>query len=269
MLIYSITYYANKNNKKNLREHFIQYNRCKCEKYLIISLMVDDIENKSLYYDKYTDYLMQTNIKNYKILVNYNWGGTIAGLWYVYKYVNSVSNYMNSYIAHFEEDFKPITEEWLEYSKYLLDHNECYTYIGETNTTNSYDKKRGIIKYSQLCRDNSRWKDIFKDLQLDSKKSTICGCTGCDMNNSKKCRNCCGKIQGLQVWTDGGFYFSTLERLKLVEKRIGIFHKGNQNTKWHHVYDGIELGEVGFPTILFHNGFNFTSIARDYFFKHE
>ena len=72
-----------------------------------------------------------------------------------------------------------------------------------------------------------------------------------------------------EVWTDGGFYFSTVERLKIIENKIGIFHKGNINTKYSNLLDGISLGEVGFPTLLFHAGLKFDILNRSNYFINE
>ena len=54
-----------------------------------------------------------------------------------------------------------------------------------------------------------------------------------------------------------------------MEDKIGIYHKGNQKTKWNHILDGIDYGEVGFPTLLYHAGFRFTCLYRKKYFKHQ
>lgn len=54
-----------------------------------------------------------------------------------------------------------------------------------------------------------------------------------------------------------------------MEKKIGVFHKGNQNTKYDHAKDGIDRGEVGFPTLLHHAGFKFTPLLRKTYFSHD
>lgn len=72
----------------------------------------------------------------------------------------------------------------------------------------------------------------------------------------------------LECWTDGGYYFSNYERLKLVHETIGQFHIGEKDTKYNHAIDGIDYGEVGFPTILCHNGFHFVPLLRKDYFVH-
>ena len=55
----------------------------------------------------------------------------------------------------------------------------------------------------------------------------------------------------------------------LVEEKVGIFHKGDQNTKYDRMIDGISLGEVGFPTLLHHANFTFSFLPRAKYFRHE
>lgn len=71
-----------------------------------------------------------------------------------------------------------------------------------------------------------------------------------------------------ECWTDGGYYFSNYERLKYVHNKIGQFHIGEKNTPYNHAIDGIDYGEVGFPTILHHNGFTFVPLLRKHYFVH-
>ena len=236
--------------------------------------MTNEIEKTDELTVKYKEYISKylkakegrdDKVKNFDVVVNFNWGGTIAGLWYTYKYCSN--NFTKTdYIAPFEEDFKATNNTWYTFSKDLLDKNDAYSYVGETNRTNPHNEKLGIIKYAQSCRDSKHKESVMKNLKLKK----VCGCRSMfpEIKECKKCV-CGGIIYGMETWTDGGFYFSQVGRLEDVEKRIGIFHKGEQKTKWHHVFDGVELGEVGFPTLLFHNGFSFGSVSRTYFFKHE
>ena len=154
------------------------------------------------------------------VIVEYNWGGTIAALWKAYKLLND----KEGYIAHFEEDFGALNTNWYNDSIELLKEPEIM-YVGESTL--------GVIK-----------------------KET---------NRGNKPNN---QIIGLspEVWTDGGYYFSTLYKLRKIEEKIGIFHKGDQNKKYTNLIDGIDLGEVGFPTLLYHAGFKFNCLnRRDYF----
>lgn len=271
MLIYSITHYF-KNNVNYVKQHINKYNKLvNHDKIFVLCVMINDINKRQFFTDKYTQLLTDffekfnnnEHDKNskFKIIVQYNWGGTIAGLWYTYKY--ALDNFKSTdYLAHFEEDFKPKNNSWYTYVRQMLDNNQCYIYIGETNRRNPYNKNEGIIKYSVRHKNIHYINNIFSSLRI---KNNVCGCKG--FYNFKQPCKCNNQIYGLEVWTDGGFYFSTIERLKKVEDRIGIFHKGNKNM-YDHDLDGIELGEVGFPTMLYYNGFNFGSLYRQTFFKH-
>lgn len=70
------------------------------------------------------------------------------------------------------------------------------------------------------------------------------------------------------AYTDGGYYFSTINNFHKIESKIGIFHKGNTNTKYNHSIDGIILGEVGFPSEIYLH-FNFIGLLREKYFKHN
>jgi hypothetical protein len=263
MLIYSVCYYYGKNKKSNIVDHlksFLEINENNKE--FVLNVMIDSYDIHQKVINELSKIILDfNNSVKFKILTNFNWGGTILGLWMIYKYLKK----NNVYIAHFEEDFQPINNKWYDFAKDIFDNNKDYIYIGETNKKHPIFKNRGIIKYAQNCR--SANPNIKKIKKIESDMGILMKTCGCNRKN--KCKKCCGIINGTQVWTDGGFYFTHVERLRLVEKYIGIFHKGDQNTKWEHIYDGVELGEIGFPTLLFHYGFTFSSIHRDSFFKHN
>ena len=160
------------------------------------------------------------------VIVTYNWGGTIAALWYVYKLLKD----KEGYVAHFEEDFGPNNIKWYEDSIRLL--NDDNIYIGESTT--------GYIKKGN------------DDGRLDGYK----------YKNVPRLGN-------PEVWSDGGYYFSNLKKLEIIENKIGIFHKGNQNTKYVNLIDGISLGEVGFPTLLYHTKLKFNVLKREDYFSDE
>ena len=166
--------------------------------------------------------------KNYHVIVEHNWGGTIAALWYAYKFLSS--NNREGYVAHMEEDFGPKNNSWYSAAKRKL--NDYLIYVGESDA--------GRIKRGN---DDAR---ITHPAFRDTKR-----------------------LGDPEVWTDGGFYFSTVDRMRAMERRIGIFHKGSQETKYDHILDGISLGEVGFPTLLHHARFNFGVVNRQDYFINE
>lgn len=160
---------------------------------------------------------------------DYNWGGTIAALYKLFQHLQS----KKGYLAFFEEDFIPTNSKWLPDSiKYLND----YYYVGE-GTIQSIDNPD--LCQVKVC--DSRYMKSYKFKKLFQN----------------------------EAWTDGGYYFSTIQKLSQIHSKIGIFHKGDQNTKYDHGNDGIDLGEVGFPSLLFNHKLKFTGLFRNKYFKHE
>jgi hypothetical protein len=134
--------------------------------------------------------------------------------------------YSNTYIMYFEEDFFPTNVSLLEQSLQLLTPNIIY--VGETTTG---DLKKTFFRQNVCLKKTSH--DFGSELE---------------------------------VWTDGGFYFSSLENFEKIENKIGPFHAGDPTKQYNHAIDGIDLGEVGFPTRLYHTGFSFTYVYRATFF---
>jgi hypothetical protein len=240
MLLYSVCYYYGKNNLSNLINHLNCFLKVDIkDKQFIIVCMIDshDINYFKEIEQTLSDYInnYKNNIK-FKILTSFNWGGTILGLWLTYNYGKIYNDHC--YIAHFEEDFYPFNDKWVNCSIDLLNSDKNYIYIGEV---------------TRLTEDVK-----MIDTNCD-KKCTFLNVIN-EYNNST--------FKGLACWTDGGFYLSSIKKLRVVEENIGIFHKGNNN-KYDHFLDGIILGEVGFPTLLHHNGFSFIGIPRCKYFIHN
>ena len=229
-LIYGVCYYYERNIKKNILDHINIYNEISSEKIFVITLMIDSKDKKIR--DRYKEDMenfLSKKIKNFLILPEFNWGGTISGLWLCYNYFSEKEDH---YIMFFEEDFICTRNINILFSESLsLLHKDNY-YIGESTD--------GKIHYT------------------DCKGCSLCNFLVKNYNFPRK-----------EVWTDGGYYFSSAEKLKLVAKKIGIFHKGNKETKYDHLVDGIDFGEVGFPTLLFHNNFKYDTLYRNKYFKHK
>ena len=266
MIIYSICLYYHTNKlKENINAHVNTFKKiCEKEDKLVLNVMVDlkdekDQEEKRKELKKGIDKKI-----NYEILMDYNWGGTIVGLWNTYKYAER--NYEEVYICHMEEDMRIKNEKILEDLKRILDENKDYIYVGETEYENKSMKGRGIIKNSKDYF-NRNYKPFIKKMErLGDLRSCHCDGTGCENRDYPNCVRR-GLIEGHFVWTDGGLYFTNLERLKMAEKSIGIFHKGDKDTKWEHNLDGVYYGEAGFPTLLYHKGLVFGSVYRDKYFE--
>lgn len=247
MLYYSITHYFDVSDKRSKAKYehifnhinaFLNINEVNKE-FIVISFI--DTERGNERYNivkKDLQEFCQKHLPNHKvhIEVKYNWGGTIAALWYTYTYLKN--NNLEGYISHFEEDFGPDpksdTNNWYNDSKNLLTND--IQYVGESTN--------GRIKIA----------DPITGQNDDGRLTSQPGGT---------------RLALPEVWTDGGYYFTTLSKLKVVENAIGIFHKGNQNTKYINLEDGISIGEVGFPTLLHHAGFKFACLIRPTYFNHE
>ena len=136
----------------------------------------------------------------------------------------------NGFVAHFEEDFGPKNNKWYYNSKNLL--KEDIIYVGESNI--------GRIK-----KNNDDNRLTYPSYQNQP------------------------RLGDPEVWTDGGFYFSTVKKLRIIDRKIGCFHKGDQNIRYENILDGISLGEVGFPTLLYHNNLKFDVLERSEHFINE
>lgn len=233
-LLYSICYYAD-------RDFFVNIERQVSHAHSIISdyntdlvfiavCAFDDIDNRQHVENKLNEIYQKINHEKMKILFLAipNWGGTIAALWYLWKDVLEARICIPTYVSHMEEDLELFSNSWLSSSIACIDQ---FIYVGETT------RKAGEFK-------------------LTSQRGTTGGARGRT------------KLAEEEAWSDGGFYFTTVEKLKIMEDAIGIFHKGDQTTKFDHHLDGVDIGEVGFPTLLYHANLKFTTIARDSFFRH-
>lgn len=230
MFIYSICYYYGKNKKSNLYNHIQQFNNLTdVEDKRFIMVIMVDDLNQSDQIKEEFSNIISQNCPDFDIITCYNWGGTIVALWLIHKYIENTLP-DDTLVTLFEEDFGPKDSSWFNDAMTKLEDDIIY--VGETTT--------GKIK-----REND-----------DGRK------TGAQHRNTHM-------FGHPEVWTDGGFYFTTSNRLKIIEEKIGIFHKGNHETKYSNQIDGIAFGEVGFPTQLNNVGLKFTPLYRHDYFINE
>lgn len=245
MLFYSIAHYFDVNDQRSTEKfnhilnHIVSFKSIDgINNEFIITSFIDSPRGDKRYIEikRKLEEFCKIHIPNHKfhVIIEYNWGGTIAALWLSYKYVKTLNKMETVYIAHFEEDFGPKSSNWYEDSLKLLTPDIYY--VGESN----------IGRLKKACKVTGQ----NDDGRLISQR----GCT---------------RLAMPEIWTDGGFYFSTMNKLNIMEIKIGIFHKGNQHTKYDNSEDGISLGEVGFPTLLHHAGLNFTCLHRNTYFNDE
>ena len=233
LLHYGICYYVGKNKTSNIIRHFKSFQSINLppqNKQFYIVFNVDN-HNENERNVIAQKIIKSTNLPITNFLTDYNWGGTIAALYKLFSHLQNHPN-QDSYIAFFEEDFHPINFNWLQHA---IIHNRDCQMVGEGTNPSSHP---------QLCnpkKTSGRWMSAYK----------------------------CIKLKRPEYWTDGGFYFSTITKFNQIYQKIGIFHKGNQNTTYHHGHDGIDIGEVGFPTLLFHNNFKIKGLHRRKYFVHQ
>ena len=232
MLLYSICYYNGKNKTSNIVNHlnvFLKINSD--EKQFIIVNMVDshDIDYFNKLENELSAFIINHN-NNINFKIITSFNWGGTILALWLTYNYGKIFHDRCIVAQFEEDFGPHNDEWLKDSSSLLTNEIIY--VGE----NTHGKLKSDDDDDRLTG------IVYKDSIRFGNK---------------------------EVWTDGGYYFSTIANLKLIENKIGIFHKGNPNTKYINKIDGIDFGEVGFPKILYHVGFRFTSLHRSKYFINE
>ena len=232
-LLYGICYYEGSGKTHNITRHVDIFNNLDVEhKQFVVTVMSDNPEPRR-----------PPEVPDDAIVINsFNWGGTIAGLWVFFKECKGLFP-ANTVTAFFEEDFYPTNPDWLEDARRLLDCDNIY--VGE-HLREFWDAKV-IENNTKYMNPIGNW-SVHEHVALDVYKAN-----DVDLDHLR--------------WTDGGFYFSTIKNLKQIEDKIGVFHKGNQQTKYHHTIDGILLGEVGFPSLI-NKHFKFTGLARADYFIH-
>lgn len=251
MLIYGICYYYGVNKIKNIINHVNAFNNIKkTDDIFCLNIMVDSDDN-NLYTEienKFSKMLEINNIVNYKILVDYNSGGTILGLYNTFNYFKN--NDRKDYIAFFEEDFYGINDKWLNDSINKLNNNN-HIYIGEHQPSGG-----AVLNDNYL---HLKEKNIY-----DMDKTNCWNLSFSDILNKHNCKI---SDDNILCWTDGGYYFSSIDNFNKIYEKIGIFHKGNKK-KYNHEIDGIILGEVGFPSQI-KKHFNFIGLMRNKYFTHK
>ena len=233
--VYGFCFYYGYFKNKNLIRHIDIFNTLKNNIFrdsnwiCIINVMIDE-HHEIKRGELINKMRVDYNISNEIIIThNFNSSGTIGGLDDTFSYLSN-HNMNNFYILYFEEDFYAINMEFLKES--IIQLQDDITYVGEI----TYDK-------------------------LSIKQTTNRGNALLKTSHSYN--------SDLEVWTDGGYYFTTFERLNVVKNTIGNFHCGDKSTKYNHQIDGIDYGEVGFPTRLFHNNFKFIALPRQLYFRHD
>ena len=239
ILYYSVAHYFDVSSErrnniyKNIDNHIEQFLNIKEERKEFILISSVDKPRGDIYYQNVKEKLLnycKQKIKNHPVhIITYYNWGGTIAA--LWECYKYLNNLSkNGFVAHFEEDFGPRNNKWYPSSKKLL--KEDIIYVGESTI--------GRIKEHN---DNNRLTyPLFKNHP---------------------------RLGDPEVWTDGGFYFSSVKKLRIIDSKIGCFHKGNQNIKYVNILDGISIGEVGFPTLLYHKNLKFDVLNRSKYFINE
>ena len=227
-LNYCICYPVSKNKINNIKKHYDIYRKINWANKQFHVIFMVDSKDENE-----RNILSKNILKTFQLLrekdVNYQHMYHWGGtIAALYTFYKSLNN--NSYIAFFEDDFYPTHPDWLFDAEFYLSNN---LYIGEGT-----DKLDGTFCKIKIKFDRKSKRPNFV------------------------------KLFQKEAWTDSGFYFSTTNKLKEIENNIGIFHKGDQNNPYDNELDGVDLGEVGFPTQLYNKQLPFTGLFRKKYFVH-
>lgn len=232
-LVYSVCYYLDRNHVFNIKRHLDQIELLRKEGLNVLPIFVCCTNNlEEEHVEPGLIKLLCAFDKYINVTVQlsflFNWGGTIAALWHTWKEFVEKLGQSEVVTVHFEEDFHAKNLSWVYAADRKLIHN--ISYVGD------FVQSQQTTSVAEYKKTTAR------------KRSRI-------------------KVHEEEVWTDGGYYYSTKSRLAEMERVVGIFHKGDTSTRYNHQVDGIDYGEVGFPTSLWHAGLRFTSLLRDDYFE--
>ncbi len=256
-LVYGIQYYHTRGREGNIGRHVEAF--CKCDaprKTFAIVAAMDDTDCTTRKaaagaLRRRTEEAVRLRTgsdADVVVLHDFNWGGTVAGLELLWRHCQSECP--AAHLAFYEEDFHPLSRDWLPASLDLLEQG-CI-YVGEhaynpKHHSESFDGQRPrFVKHLPVDRRRRGSTGAFKDIHASY--GLVTG--------------------GASTYTDGGFYFSTVVGFARVYDAIGSFHKGDRTTKWDHLIDGVVLGEVGFPSEVA-RCFQFRGLPRSDFFVHR
>lgn len=186
--------------------------------------------NKELEETIYKDIQYLPNNVETKVLVYENRGMLVGSLWDTWKYLEQ-NNISFGYIFAMEDDW-------------------CY---------NHWDERANIVDTEDIIYLGMFSSISFKEPQASPYRDWV-------RQGYKEAPNDEGywvkPWTPTRKWTDGGLYFLKRNSLKEIENKIGCFHKAPKNKPFTYGDHGIDYGEMGFPTELHANGFNFRAFTE-------
>jgi hypothetical protein len=241
--IHIVSYYEGNNRENNLLKIVDKINNIKLfkddsnNKYLIIFYIINN--NIS---DDLNKYYYLNNLKNnkidIKIIHRFNTGGTCQTLYDSYKYL--INNNINcELLGVFEDDA-------IFNKNYILDNVKKYIEDGYIFVGSFWEKDdkpyNGVKKLEGNC--NNRIVPICREYHIvnNSLSNKL-------INNNE------------YIWCEDP-YITTLDNLKKIEDKMGLFTLAPKNEIYTHCEHGINYGEVGFCIRLNKNGFKFIGISK-------
>ena len=145
-LVYAIAHYFDRDTDyANITNHFRCFEQLQIQKktFVLISA-IDDMNHSEATKQRLTQYINKLgHTASFKVIIYYNWGGTIAALWELYK--NIKGSCVKTKVALFEEDFYPITTLW--YPAAIDKLTDDTIYVGESNANRiKYADDDGAVK---------------------------------------------------------------------------------------------------------------------------
>lgn len=254
--IHCISFYLGNNRFKNIQHCINNLNKIKYSKNIesnnkilfIINCIYDNLSS----YDKeiLEKYKLQkTTILDIEILYRWNSGGTIRSMEESLNYILK-NNIKSKYIGIFEDDS-------FFNKDYIFDKVEHYLKLGyDIIGCHVYERNRKDITHKngyKILNENSKpiipclklkhvYLDNYSDELLDKK---------------------------YYKWIDGAVYLTTINKLVQIKNKLKKLTLAPYQ-KYKHIEQGINYGEVGFPTRLHLNGFSFIGLnhnrdSNDYF----
>ena len=300
-LVYGICYYIG-HPVEILRHHmeFLQTKPAKYNIHVVIVIMLDDMADSQKAVHMIKDYCVKyanvgKSIMTATVICRFNCGGTVYAFWELYKSIGGQFQkpFTLPYIVMFESDFVPINWSFVSHSIELMamkdtvyanmadantaDANTADANIADANTAdaNTADAKTACAKIPYFIGECLIDRFIESNYPYEGGLNVRSDrCANYKQSDGSWRTEPCFKLvkqlfdQELEVWSDGGYYFSSIDRLSALESKIGIFFKGDLSTKYDHFLDGICYGEVGFPSLLFQLGLSFKTLNRNLHFKH-
>ena len=254
--IHTISYYVNNNRLDNITYCIKNLNKIKYSKtnnsnqkiLFIISCIYDELtENIKNTFDKFETF--NTELLDIKVIYRMNTGGTIKTMENTLNYVTE-NNITSNYFGVFEDD-----------SFYNLDNHFIFDSVDKHLNNNIdivgcqvWESRPDIIhkngyKYFKKEWCNKRPINQFvpwikeKHIYINSDSDKLV-----DDNIIK--------------WIDGALYITTIDKLKIIKKKLIKLTLAPENKKYTHCEHGCNYGEVGFPTRLSINGFTFFGLQH-------